>query len=180
MKNLYEILAERLSHAKRIAILGVGSSLNADDGAGVKISEGLKEYFLDYRLSMTSIFTGENAPENYTGEIKKFKPDHLLVLDAIDSERNPGDIVTIKPDEISGVSFSTHMLPIKIMLDYLVKETGCDITIIGIQPKNLVFAGEMTYEVIEAADYIMSVLRKIIIELEPACKMVQFKIDSQA
>jgi hydrogenase 3 maturation protease len=178
MTGLYEILEERLSGAGKITILGVGSFLNADDGAGVMITEKLNKHFSNYKLSATAIMTGENAPENYTGEIKKFRPDHLLVLDAVDCHREPGDILTIRPDEIGGVTFSTHMLPIKIMLDYISRETGCNITILGIQPGSLAFAGDMTGEVIDTIDYMISVLKKIIMRRELSCNMEQFICDS--
>jgi Ni,Fe-hydrogenase maturation factor len=50
------------------------------------------------------------------------------------------------------VSFSTHILPLKILVDYLVEVTGCAVTVIGIQPKLLEFAYPMTNAVKAAAD----------------------------
>ena len=170
MKDLYELLIKQLNGAKRLVILGVGSFLKADDAAGVIITERLKEHFKGTELSAVSILTGESAPENCTGTIKKSKPDHILILDAADLKIKPGSIEFIKSDMIDTTSFSTHMLPIKIMLDYLVCETGCNITIIGIQPGSLMFAGEVTSKVDNAIDYITSVLEKIIIHFEERYK----------
>jgi Ni,Fe-hydrogenase maturation factor len=50
-------------------------------------------------------------------------------------------------DLADGVSFSTHKLPPKVLIDYLMKETGCSISIIGIQPKSIKFDGPVSKEV---------------------------------
>lgn len=166
MNDLYEHLTENLKGVRRLVVLGVGSFLKSDDAAGVIITERLKERFKCAGLSSVSIFTGEIAPENFTGTIKKSKPDHILVLDAADLKKEPGSIKLITLDMINTASFSTHMLPIKIMLDYLICETGCNITIIGIQPESLEFACKVTKRVDETIDYVTSVIEKIIVQLE--------------
>lgn len=166
MRGLYELLEERLYGIKRLVILGVGSLLNSDDGVGIVIVENLKKRIEKFKFSAVRVIAGENAPENYTGEIKRVNPDHILVIDAVDINKEPGNVEVLRLDDIEGVTFSTHMLPIKIMLDYLIKEIGCDITIIGIQPKNLVFAEEMTQEVADSVNNISSIIEKVVIELE--------------
>lgn len=166
MEDLYETLTKRYKDTKRLVILGIGSFLKSDDAAGVIITEKLKEYFKDIELAAVSIFTGETAPENYTGKIKNAKPDSVLIIDAADMNKEPGTIGFIEPGMTDGTSLSTHMFPIKVMLDYIVKEVGCKITIIGIQPENLMFAGEVTPKVTASLEYIESVLKKVIIQLE--------------
>ena len=39
-------------------------------------------------------------------------------------------------EEAAGISCSTHMLPLPLMIDYLSMECGCRPYLIGIQPKN--------------------------------------------
>lgn len=166
MDNLQEILRDRFKDAGKLAILGAGSFLKADDAAGVMITERLKDRFSGSGITSTGIFTGESAPENYTGEIKKIKPDHLLVIDAADMKKEPGSIFFIQPEEIEGITFSTHMLPVKIMLNYLIQETGCTVTIMGIQPESLDFMGPVKDKVEKAIDLIASVIEEIIIDME--------------
>lgn len=48
----------------------------------------------------------------------------------------PGEVKTVPACDIAGVSFSTHMLPIPVMLKYLESEVGCEVVFIGIQPKS--------------------------------------------
>jgi hydrogenase 3 maturation protease len=60
-------------------------------------------------------------------------------VDAADLSLAPGEYREIDPEEINGISFSTHTLPMKIFADYLKQATGAAISIIGIQPENLDF-----------------------------------------
>ena len=93
------------------------------------------------------IYTGNTAPENFSGEIKKFYPDHLIVIDAADLREEPGSIMIIDPEIIDGVSFSTHMLPLKVMLQYIQKEIGCRITILGIQVADVAYGNPVTEKI---------------------------------
>lgn len=165
MEDLYKLLTNKLTDTKKLVILGVGSPLKSDDAAGIIITERLKEYFKGTDLPQVSIYSGESAPENYTGKIKRLKPDYIIIIDAADINEKPGSIKLIQPDDIDETSFSTHMLPMKIMIDYLIRETGCIITVIGIQPGSLEFAGDVSSEVIDSTEYIISVLKKIILDL---------------
>jgi|AGTN01.1.fsa_nt_gi hydrogenase maturation protease HycI len=135
---------------QRLVILGVGSVLKADDAAGVEIATQLNSKYSEIYADTLRVFNGSTAPENYTGAIKDFAPDHILIIDAADFGEEPGSVFVIPPDVISGVSFSTHMLPLKIMTDYLLRETGCGITVVGIQPADLSFGAAMTAPVHKA------------------------------
>lgn len=75
---------------------------------------------------------GGAAPENFTGEIVRFRPDLVVLVDAAHLGVGPGAVEAIPPERIGGLSFSTHMLPAPIFLDYLVKMTGCRTVVIGI------------------------------------------------
>ena len=152
MKDLSVLLHERLGNCKKIAILGVGSPLKSDDAAGILIAGKIADNFPEEDYPLLRIYIGESAPENFTGEIKKFMPDHLLVIDAADLEEEPGSVTFIDMAVIKGVSFCTHMLPLNIMLDYLKLETGTEITILGIQPQNLSYDGKITDSVKVAID----------------------------
>ncbi|MCX5686329.1 MAG: hydrogenase maturation protease, partial [Candidatus Omnitrophica bacterium] len=86
------------------------------------------------------IFIGGTAPENLTGVIKKFKPSDILIVDALEMNRKPGEAILIDPaGQGFGVTFSTHTMPAKILADYFLKSFKCRITMIGIQPKSIEF-----------------------------------------
>ena len=60
---------------------------------------------------------------------------------------SPGSIRLIDPADIDRLSLSTHSLPLSILADYASRETGCTVTVIGIQPRTLEFGGGVSEEV---------------------------------
>lgn len=162
MQSVYDFLSARLSGAERLAILGAGSVLRADDGAGVYIVENLQEAFGDKNPQALLFCNGETAPENFSGKIKRFMPTHLLVIDAADVGKTPGDIVEIRPGDVGGPTFCTHMLPLRVMIEYLARETGAQVTLLGIQTKDITFDGEMTPEVQGAVDELTAALERVV------------------
>jgi hydrogenase 3 maturation protease len=134
-------------------VLGVGSELRGDDAAGMLISDGLGRHFQG-RLdpSVFRVFAGETAPENFTGELKKFRPSHLLIADCADFGMTPGESVLASPEEITDIPFSTHRLPLFVLTDYLLKMFPCTIRILGIQPGTLELFHPVTEPVQKAVD----------------------------
>lgn len=165
MEPLYEFLSGRLKGVKRLAVLGAGSVLRADDAAGIMVVEDLKAAYPPEKYPDVRFFTGETAPENFSGSIKRFCPTHLLIIDAADVGQEPGSIADINPEDVGGPTFCSHMLPLKIMIDYLVSETGAEVTLLGIQSKNIGFDTAMTPEIREAVDEVCEALKQVIDEL---------------
>jgi hydrogenase 3 maturation protease len=119
----------------RVAILGVGNELNGDDGAGVRV---VKE--LSARLPATPgvlLINGGTAPENYTGPLRRFRPDLVLEVDAAALGEVPGTARWVDWQEADGLSASTHTLPPSVLAKYLIAELGCQVALIGIQPSSL-------------------------------------------
>jgi hydrogenase 3 maturation protease len=148
MPNLKKTLKIKLEGAGQVLVLAVGSELRGDDAAGILVGKNLQKSCSGPRLE---ILFGGSAPENLTGEIKKLRPSHLIIVDSAEMGLKPGSVKLIAPDEVGGYSFSTHVLPLKIMVDYLLKHFACEIIIIGIQPKNLDFGASVSPEVEAAA-----------------------------
>jgi hydrogenase 3 maturation protease len=75
-----------------------------------------------------------------------------------------GSIILISPEEVGGISFSSHMLPVKMMVDYLLESLKCEIIIIGIQPKILMFGETISKEVKKSTKQISDAVRQILQE----------------
>jgi hydrogenase 3 maturation protease len=160
MPNLKILLKKKLKGAKKIAVLGVGSLLRNDDAAGLLVAEELKKI----KNPKLKVFLGSTAPENLTGEIIKYRPTNIVIVDSVDTDRKPGSILLISPQEVDGVSFFTHMLPVKMIVDYFLESLKCEIIIVGIQPKSLEF-GETIYDgVKKSTNHIADVIRQILQE----------------
>ena len=146
--DIRNFLQETLKECKRWVVLGAGSELKADDAVGMLVANELKKALASYENIL--VVPGSTAPENFTGLIKSFAPDHIILVDAAYIKEDVGTIGVIDPDCIKGISFSTHMLPFNVMVNYLEQEVGCSISIIGIQPASTELAEPMCAEV-EAA-----------------------------
>lgn len=160
MPNLKVLLKKNLKGAKKIAVLGVGSALRSDDAAGLLVAEELKKV----KIPKLKVFFGSTAPENLTGEIIKYKPSHIIIVDSVDMEQEPGSLLLIDPQVVEGVSFSTHMLPVKMIVDYFLESLKCEIVIIGIQPKTLEFGETVSEEVKKSTIQIADVISQILLE----------------
>jgi hydrogenase maturation protease HycI len=157
MPDLRTILQKNLSGAKKIALLAVGSELRSDDAAGLLVASRLGA--VRKKRPPTSrfrSFIGETAPENLTGVIRKYGPSHLVVIDSADAGKRAGTVFAIDPEEVGGISFSTHQLPLRLMIEYLRETITCSVAIIGIQPKSLAFGGPVSKEVGRAVDSVVA------------------------
>lgn len=153
-------LRSALKDATRIAVLCVGSELRGDDRAGLLVARLLSERCtIAEHPNQVKVFLGATAPENLTGEIRRYSPSHLIMIDAVDSGKPPGSIEVINSESISGVSFSTHLMPLGILIDYLRQAINCNVVIVGIQPKTLEFDALLSPEV-------ESSVRKLVVIIE--------------
>jgi len=77
------------------------------------------------------------APENFTGTLRRFQPDLVLLIDAAEMGLSPGRIACLDWREAGGWSASTHTLPLNMLSAFLVSELGCQVMVLGIQPANM-------------------------------------------
>lgn len=158
MNEALTALTGVLNSGIRIAFLGVGSPLRGDDAVGLYLLDRLEEHLLPGSGQEFQFYRGESAPENFTGEIRRFDPTHLVILDAAQLEEPPGSFRRIAPETIAEVGFTTHVLPLKFLVAYLNQVTHCEILIIGIQPQQLEFTLNLTPTVQKAADDFLEAL----------------------
>jgi hydrogenase 3 maturation protease len=131
LSGIRECLQKNIKPGLKIAVLGIGSTLRSDDAAGMYCIALLNKLVKNENVLLMA---GSTAPENFTGVIKKFAPDKLFIVDAAYIGLLPGETKVVSASDISGVSFSTHMLPLPVMLKYLAAEVHCDVIFVGIQP----------------------------------------------
>ena len=164
MQSLAKELKTRLKDAKRVAVLGVGSEFRGDDAAGMLVADRIKKDTRHktqdtMRKVALRVFLGATAPENLTGEVIKFKPTHIIIVDTADIKQKPGTILLLRHEDLGeGVSFSTHKLPAKVMMDYFIESLKCQILLIGIQPKILKFGEKTSKEVKESVKEVSSAI----------------------
>jgi len=150
MNKWQDDLGVAMAQAKKVAVLGAGSVLCGDDAVGMIVAKKLK--YLSPNHPRLLAMEGSTAPENFTGLIRDFKPDLLLLVDAAYIDGEVGDIALIAPEDIEGLNFSTHMLPFGVLCDYLKSEVNCHTIVIGIKPGTVDFGASASDTICCAAD----------------------------
>jgi hydrogenase maturation protease HycI len=154
---LVAALRERLGEARSVALLAVGSDLRKDDAAGLLVGRALDAD----PVPRLTVVEGSTAPESVTGVIRTLGPSHLLVVDAAEFGETPGSIALIDAEDVAGTSFSTHMLPLAIVLRYLVEACpGLEVLVLGIEPTDATFGFEQSPPVLAAVDVAATAIRE--------------------
>jgi hydrogenase 3 maturation protease len=125
----------------KVALLGVGNPLWGDDGAGPALIRRL-----DGRVPALLVDAGE-SPESYWGKIVAYRPQAVLVVDAVSWGGEPGSVALLEEVQENGSPITTHRVSLNLLLDLLRAETGADVFVLGIQPKVVAFNTEMCPEV---------------------------------
>lgn len=144
MKEVLEELVPAVKKSAKTAFLGVGSPLKSDDNAGNRIVALLEERLPAGPEREYRFYQGESAPENFTGAIRAFNPECLLIFDAAELKKTPGSFALIAPEKIDGIGFASHVLPLKIICNYLSSAVDGRIFLIGVQPQTLEFGENLS------------------------------------
>jgi len=156
ISNIKYTLEEYLKDCKKLAIMGVGNTIKGDDGVGIVFINNLIKYYNNQHNNQNN---GENynlnnkeinkiqdkllflncgvVPENFTDVLKKEKPSHIIIVDAALMGEEVATIKIINPDDIITTGFSTHSLPMSIIVKYIRHNIDTDILIVGIEPEQL-------------------------------------------
>jgi hydrogenase 3 maturation protease len=139
-------LARELRAAGRLFVLGVGNRDRADDGAGSLCARILERKIRDRRRASSIIqaLDGGEAPENATGAIRRFRPTHVLIIDAAAGGHEPGSIFFISRKQILDEDLSTHRIPLSRLAHYLEKSIGCRVLVVGIEPLDTAWGRPMS------------------------------------
>ena len=99
------------------------------------------------------------APENFTGTLRRFLPDLVVLIDAADMGLSAGDIACLEWTAVGGWSASTHTLPLNMLSSFLVSELGCQVMVLGIQPVQMEMDQPLSQKVTRAVDEVIAELQ---------------------
>jgi hydrogenase 3 maturation protease len=157
-KTDFEVhLGERLAGARRIAAVGIGDLLLPSDRLGMLAAKAVA----GLRLPGVRVFLAGTVPESMTGPIRRFRPDHVLFLDAAEMGLPPGTVAIVEPEGIHATLFSTHVLPLSVLMEFLEKDARTRVTLIGMEPDAPAGKGPTPREE-EGLRLLLSVLKKIL------------------
>jgi len=151
---------------ERIAVVGVGNTMRGDDGAGVWVVRTLAE-----RLPASPhllLIDGSTAPENFTGPLRRFRPDLVIEIDAAHLEQPPGTVAWVDWRDADGMSASTHTLPPSVLATFLSADLGCLVSLLGIQPATLEMGCGLSPDVAAAVERLADTLSAWLAEPDTA------------
>ncbi len=125
---------------KNVLIFGCGNILFSDDGFGPHVAEELlKNYHLPGNVGVINAGT---SVRNILFDIalSEKKPEKIIIIDAIDAGKTPGEIFELPIDEIPEKKiddFSMHQLPTSNLLKELKDFCKVDVIIIACQVENI-------------------------------------------
>jgi hydrogenase maturation protease len=96
-----------------------------------------------------------------TGTIRRFAPDIVILLDALEMGKTPGEIALFAAETTDGLSASTHSLPLSLLSTYLTSELGCQVWLLGVQIAQVEMNQPMSEPVQFAYEYLVDELEKI-------------------
>jgi hydrogenase 3 maturation protease len=140
----------------KVVVVGIGNTLRADDGAGSLVAERLRERYPDV------VFDAAQAPENYLAPIRRADPDVVVLVDAADFGGSPGEVRLATAEDVEGLMMGTHAAPLSMFMRVLGHETRADVRLVAVQVKTTTLGTEMTREVADAVDSLVSQLEELL------------------
>jgi hydrogenase maturation protease len=142
---------ETMAEATRKVVLGLGNTLNRDEGVGVQALS-----FLTARLGPhpdIEILDGGTLGLNLLPLVESCS--HLLVLDAINAGKQPGAVVELRRDEIplyAGVKLSEHQITFQEVLGlaHMRGKLPLRLHMIGVQPADMTLGLDLSSVVQDA------------------------------
>jgi len=138
--GIREELRERLKGD--VVLVGIGNPMRGDDSAGSWLAERLRG-----KVRARVVDAGE-VPESYLGEITRPTPDTVVLMDAVDFGASPGSAAILEQDDLAnGAVATTHRTPLRLLMEFVRRETGARIFVLGVQPKQTAFGAPMSGQV---------------------------------
>jgi hydrogenase maturation protease len=128
----------------RALVLGVGNILMQDEGVGVRTLEWLQAHYASPEVELIDGGTMGLDLLHYLEGI-----DHLLILDAVEAGKAPGEITILREDDVPAflsMKISPHQIGVQDLLAtaQLLGYTPPEVVILGVQPDHLSVGLEMS------------------------------------
>lgn len=142
-----------------VVILCIGNEERGDDAFGPHVAKNIKRL---KKKGLVEIIDCGTVPENYTDVIRRIKPTHVIIVDAVDFKGSPGDIILSFEPTISEVSISTHKPSLTLLTKFIQSTIGSKIILLGVQPKSIEWGLSMSDEVVAASNVVIKALKSVI------------------
>lgn len=163
-------------NSKPIMVLGVGNSIQMDDGVGIHVIRELEKYDLPEEVELFDGGTlGIDLMPYLEGKEK------LIFIDSVKAEQKPGTIFRFQPEDLDfddAPKTSVHQIGLieSLQMISMIGKAPDKIVIFGIQPKTIDWSEELTDEVNAAIPKLMPHLLK---EIEKSVEEIKNNITEE-
>jgi hydrogenase 3 maturation protease len=113
--------------SKRAVIVGVGNPLKGDDGVGPLVVS---------RAKYPRKLDAGTVPENFIFQIRKSRPEAIVIVDAADFGGKPGEVRLFPAGDARNPKVSTHAMPLSVFAAFFPES---EVWLLGIQPVSNAF-----------------------------------------
>jgi hydrogenase 3 maturation protease len=159
MESWARILRREVRQSARVAVIGIGNVGRGDDAAGALVARAL----LAGRSSPPKtalVLDAGDVPENFTGVVRAFKPDLVVIVDSARAGRPPGTVFLVDPADVAEEDISTHRVPLSRLARYIRETMGSRVLILGISSSSLEEGAAVVPAVFRAIKRVAGALRQ--------------------
>jgi len=131
--------------------------MRGDDSLGLEIIKRLKN---KVSKNIKLIECG-SVPENYTSKIKRFNPTHVLIIDAIHANIEPGAVYITALENIDESFTLTHTLSLCFLSKYLEKTLNVKTLLLGVQVEDLSLGSGLSNKIRKTINDVSDILMEI-------------------
>ena len=147
------------SEAGIVNIVGIGNPIKGDDGVGLEIVSSLRRLLGPSPIPGLKIYPPSLYPERLISKVAR-KGGRLVIVDAVEANREPGAIVCSSLRETKFGFFATHNLPMKILPE--VQGNLDESYIVGVQPESVEVGEELSEKVRASSDRLVAAMTEMI------------------
>ena len=151
------------SPTSKVALVGVGHPFRGDDYVGSFI---IKTLMNECRAESIGFFDAEDGVEMAVSRIAKFRPKHVLFIDACEMNASPGHVALISVADTNYPFFTTHGIPLKLLASQFLSDS--EVRVLAIQPEHMEVGDHLSPRVNDSAAYISSFIAATLKEADHA------------
>jgi hydrogenase 3 maturation protease len=145
----------------RVALVGVGHPLRGDDYVGSYIAKSLIEQVCTHDVIL---FDVEDSIESMISKVVACDPRDVVVVDACEMNRRPGEVDLLPLAETHYPFFTTHGIPLRLLADKFLQKA--ETWILAIQPAQMGVTDRLSPEALTAAASVSSFIATALKEEE--------------
>jgi hydrogenase 3 maturation protease len=138
----------------------MGNELRADDAVGLELIRYLKPK----ESQKLSVFEGHMTPEVFIQPACNFHPTHLLIVDAAELHKKPGEWDVLPESAIDEGMFTTHSIPAIEVTAEIQRRCQTKVAFLGIQPKSRKISFTRSKECQQTVVYLATLIQQIVKE----------------